>query len=57
MKFKVQVSVGQEVVKELWMEIVDDKLEELSEEEIEAAIEMKVRNWADREISLAWETE
>jgi hypothetical protein len=55
MKIKISLSVGGEQVKEDVVEIEDDKLEELSEEEVEAAAEAVVRQWADRKLSIAWE--
>lgn len=57
MKIKVSLSVGNEYVKEDWIELEDGKLEELSDEEREAAVEVVVRRWADRLLSVAWETE
>jgi hypothetical protein len=57
MKIKISLSVDGEQVKEDVVEIEDDKLEELSEEEIEAAAEAVVRQWADRKLSIAWEVE
>jgi hypothetical protein len=55
MKIKISLSVGGEQVKEDVVEIEDDKLEELSEEEVEAAAEAVVRQGADRKLSIAWE--
>ncbi|TNJ61549.1 hypothetical protein FE784_34305 [Paenibacillus hemerocallicola] len=55
MKIIISLSVGGEQVKEDVVEIEDDKLEELSEEEVEAAAEAVVRQWADRKLSIAWE--
>lgn len=57
MKIKISLSVDGEQVKEDVVEIEDDKLEELSEEEVEAAAEAVVRQWADRKLSIAWEVE
>ncbi|GAA3409067.1 hypothetical protein ACFFNY_08760 [Paenibacillus hodogayensis] len=55
MKIKINLSVDGERVKEDVVEIPDVKLEELSEEEIEAAAEAVVRRWADRKLSIEWE--
>ncbi|PYI53907.1 hypothetical protein [Paenibacillus flagellatus] len=55
MKIKISLSVDGEQVKEDELEIDDMKLEELSEEEVEAAVEAVVRRWADRKLSIAWE--
>jgi len=56
MRIKVQLSVGGQAVKEDVLVVDDSKLEELTEEEIEHAIDINVRNWADKNISIAWET-
>ncbi|MEF3307126.1 hypothetical protein [Paenibacillus sp. GYB003] len=55
MKIKVCLSVDGQEVKEDVVEIDDDKLAELSEEEVAAAAEAVVRRWADRKLSIAWE--
>jgi urease beta subunit len=56
MKIKISLSVkGKELTEEV-IEIDDAKLEELTEEEIRAAVEVSIRNWADRSIQIAWET-
>jgi hypothetical protein len=56
MKIKISLSVkGKELAEEV-IEIDDAKLEELTEEEIRAAVEVNIRNWADRSIQIAWET-
>lgn len=55
MKIKINLSVDGDSVKEDVVEIDDDKLEELSPEETEAAAEAVVRRWADRMLSIAWE--
>lgn len=55
MKIKISLSVDGQEVKQDEVEIEDDKLEELSEEEVEAAAEAVVRRWADRKLSIAWE--
>jgi hypothetical protein len=56
-KIKISLSVDGEVVKEDVTEIDDRKLEELSREEVEAAVEAVVRRWADRKLSIVWETD
>lgn len=57
MKVKVSVAVGPELVKEVWLDVPDKKLEEMPDEEVEAIIEVYVRNWADQQLSLTWEAE
>ncbi|WP_409342149.1 hypothetical protein [Paenibacillus sp. MBLB4367] len=55
MKVKVSMKVGEEAQIDGMIEIDDYKLEELSEEEIEAAIEILVKNWANDRIRIEWE--
>lgn len=55
MKVKVSLMVDELEVKEEILEIEDRNLEELSEEEIEAVIEMKIKSWIDRLITVPWE--
>ena len=39
------------------IEIEEHKLGELSDDDIEAAIEIMVRRWVDKTIAVEWETE
>ncbi|MBD2866852.1 MULTISPECIES: hypothetical protein [Paenibacillus] len=55
MKIKIHLSVSGELVKEDEVEIEDIRLEELTQEEVEAAAEAVVRTWADRKLSIVWE--
>jgi hypothetical protein len=57
MKIKISLSVDGQQVKQDETEIADEKLEALTEEEVEAAIEMAVRRWADQKLSIVWEAE
>lgn len=57
MKIRVTLKVGDEQVKQDVLEIAEHKLGELSEEEIQGAVEIRVRDWADRLISVEWETD
>jgi len=57
MKIKVKLFIGEERCKEAVIEISDSKMEPLSAQEIEDAIEMNVREWANQLISIEWETE
>lgn len=57
MKVKISLSVDGQQVKDDEVEIDDNKLAELSEEEVEAAIEMVVRRWVDQKLSIVWEAE
>jgi len=55
MRIKVRLSVGGQQVKEDELVIEESKLGELTEEEIEQAIEINIRTWADKMISIDWE--
>lgn len=57
MKINVSLLLDGKEAKRETIEIPSHKLEDLSEDEVEASIEMVVRSWADRMISIAWETE
>ena len=39
------------------IEIEEFKLGELTDEEIEAAIEIRIRSWVDQQLSVAWEVQ
>jgi hypothetical protein len=54
-RIQLQLSIGERTVEKAFIEIDDRKLEELTPEELEGAIEMNVRTWADRNIRLDWE--
>ncbi|MFC5447987.1 hypothetical protein [Paenibacillus aestuarii] len=55
MRIQIQLSVGGDKVKDAILEIAEQKLGELSEEEIEQAIEIKIRTWVDRMVRVEWE--
>ncbi|MGF9712519.1 hypothetical protein EXW96_13910 [Paenibacillus sp. JMULE4] len=55
MRIKVQLSLGGQAVKEDELVIEESKLGELTDEEIEQAIEINIRSWADKMISIHWE--
>ncbi|MFD0676799.1 MULTISPECIES: hypothetical protein [unclassified Paenibacillus] len=55
MKIKVQLSIGDQMVKEDNLLIAETKLGELTDEEIEQAIEINIRAWADKMIRIHWE--
>lgn len=57
MRINVSLKVGEEVVKEDVIEIDDSKLEELSDDEVDASIEVLIRTWADRHVHIAWEVD
>jgi hypothetical protein len=56
-QIKVKVAVSGKPAGEATLEIEDYKLEELTEDELEGAIEVVVRTWANNHIEIAWETE
>ncbi|MFD0868098.1 Uncharacterised protein [Chlamydia abortus] len=56
MNIKVNLMVGEHQIDKV-LTIEDHKLEGFSEEEIEAVIEVKIRNWANDLIRIAWEVE
>ncbi|TVY11677.1 hypothetical protein [Paenibacillus cremeus] len=55
MLLNIKISIGGELVKAASIEVDDYKLEELTEEEKESAMEIVVRNWADRNLQIEWE--
>lgn len=56
MKINITMKVGQEAEISGVIEIDEYRLEGLSEEEIEAAIEINVSSWANSQIQIEWET-
>lgn len=57
MKIRVTLSLKDQKKAEEWIEIDDRKLEELTEDELENAIDIVVRDWANEAIRIEWETE
>jgi hypothetical protein len=57
MIIRIRLLVGGREAANDELRIDDSKLEPLTPEEREAAVEVAVRSWADREIEVAWETE
>ncbi|TXK83480.1 hypothetical protein [Paenibacillus sp. N3.4] len=55
MRIGVQLAVAGDQVKQDVIEIAEHKLGEMTDEEIESAIEMKIRAWVDRMIQVEWE--
>lgn len=55
MKISVNLTVSGEIVKTDVIDIDDEKLELLTEDEVEAAIEVHIRTWAERHVQIAWE--
>lgn len=55
MKIHVALIVSDGHKLEDHIEIEEHKLGELTDEEIEAAIERRIRNWVDEAIAVQWE--
>ncbi|RAV20350.1 hypothetical protein [Paenibacillus contaminans] len=55
MKVNVTLKVGEEAQINGVIEIDEYKLEGLTEEEIEAAIQVNVSSWANSQIRIEWE--
>jgi len=57
MHVRLRLFVAGRLVCEDRLDIDYRKIQNLSEEEIESAIDVLVRDWADRVIRIEWETE
>jgi len=57
MRINIQVSIGGEPVKTDTIVIEEHKLGELTDEEIQNAIEINIRSWVDRHVQVEWEVE
>ncbi|CAG7648686.1 hypothetical protein ACFQI7_12260 [Paenibacillus allorhizosphaerae] len=57
MKIRIKLSVAGELVKEADVDVADMKMEELTDEEKENAVEIIVRDWANRNLHIEWEAE
>jgi hypothetical protein len=55
MRIKVALAFGDQAVKEEILEIKEQKLGELTDEEIERAIEINIRSWLDKHLQIEWE--
>ncbi|WP_164484201.1 MULTISPECIES: hypothetical protein [unclassified Paenibacillus] len=55
MRIQIQLAVSGEMVKQDVLEIPEYKLGEMTDEEIESAIEIKIRTWVDRMVQVEWE--
>jgi hypothetical protein len=55
MRYRVQLSVGEASIREEILEIKEHKLGDLTEEEIQNAIETNIRSWLDRILRIEWE--
>lgn len=57
MKIRVRMKIDGQAVKEGELTIEDQKLEELSEDDIERSVEIVVQKWASSQIIVEWEAE
>jgi hypothetical protein len=57
MRIGIRLSVAGELVKEAFVTVDDMKFEDLTEDEKESAVEILVREWANRNLHLEWEVE
>ncbi|MNI04743.1 hypothetical protein D3C73_576740 [compost metagenome] len=55
MRIQIQLSVGGQPAKQDVIIIQEQKLGELTDEEIESAIEIKIRTWVDQMVQVEWE--
>lgn len=55
MEIKVSLSVKNNKIVDDIIEIDETKLEELTDDEIESAIEVYISEWANRNVNIAWE--
>ncbi|MFD0694931.1 hypothetical protein ACFQZT_12565 [Paenibacillus sp. GCM10027628] len=55
MRIQIQLSVSGDKVREEVIEIAEHKLGELTDDEIENAIEIKIRTWVDQMVQVEWE--
>jgi hypothetical protein len=55
MRIQIQLSVDGQSVKQDTLVIQEQKLGDLTDEEIERAIEIKIRSWVDRMVQVEWE--
>ncbi|MGO4269231.1 hypothetical protein AB4Z22_05185 [Paenibacillus sp. TAF58] len=55
LRIQIQLAVSGELVKQDVLEIAEYKLGEMTDEEIESAIEIKIRTWVDRMVQVEWE--
>jgi hypothetical protein len=55
MKIQIQLLVDNNVVKEDVLELEEQKVEHLNEDELEAAIEINIRDWIDKVVQVSWE--
>lgn len=55
MRIQIQLAIDGETKKTAVLEIAEHKLGEMTDEEIEQAIEIKIRTWVDRMVQVEWE--
>lgn len=55
LRIQIQLAIDGEMKKSDVLEIAEHKLGEMTDEEIEQAIEVNIRTWVDRMIKVEWE--
>ncbi|NOU64459.1 hypothetical protein GC096_10505 [Paenibacillus sp. LMG 31461] len=55
MRIQIQLAIDGETKKTDVLEIAEYKLGEMTDDEIEQAIEVKIRTWVDRMVQVEWE--
>ncbi|CAH1197432.1 hypothetical protein PAECIP111891_01209 [Paenibacillus allorhizoplanae] len=55
MRIQIQLAIDGETKKTEVLEIAEHKLGEMTDEEIEQAIEVKIRTWVDWMVQVEWE--
>lgn len=55
MRIQIQLAIDGETKKTDVLEIAEHKLGEMTDDEIEQAIEVKIRTWVDRMVQVEWE--
>jgi hypothetical protein len=55
MRIKVALAFDDQAVKEEILEIKEQKLGDLTDDEIERAIEINIRSWLDKHLQIEWE--
>ncbi|WNR47079.1 hypothetical protein [Paenibacillus roseipurpureus] len=55
LRIQIQLTIDGEMNKSDVLEIAEHKLGDMTDEEIEQAIEVKIRTWVDQMVQVEWE--
>ncbi|WP_128894732.1 hypothetical protein [Longirhabdus pacifica] len=55
MEIKLNIAIGDEPAKDHFITIADEKLIDLTEDELHQAIEIVIRDWMDKHMQVMWE--